>query len=75
LSAEPPKLEAGDLVKLKTNYVQPDEGLGIVLESRPIEHEKHGYIYHVACVRFGINLVTLPEDDFELISKITSKKG
>ncbi len=70
------KFSVGDLVRLKRPAAIPDGplGVGIVLDSRPIEHAKHGYVYHIVSVQFGSVARDLPEDDFELLSKITKQK-
>ena len=68
------KFSVGDLVRLKNEFMNPTPPVGIVLASWPVEHSEHGYIYHIASVRFGTQTLDLSEEDFELVSKIVEKK-
>jgi len=68
------KFSIGDLVRLKNEFTSPTPPVGVVLDSWPVEHSEHGYIYHIASVRFGTQTLDLSEEDFELVNKIVEKK-
>ena len=66
------KFSVGDLVTLKRSVARDLRApkVGIVLDFWPVEHTEHGYIYHIVSAQFGRSTRDLPEDDFELLSKI-----
>ena len=66
------KFSLGDLVRLKNTVIRDlrDPKVGIVLDFWPVEHAKYGHIYHIVSAQFGRSACDLPEDDFELLSKI-----
>ena len=70
------KFSVGDLVRLKNTVVRDlrDSKVGIVLDFWPVKHVEHGYVYDVVSVQFGRSVRDLPEDDFELLSKIIKEK-
>jgi hypothetical protein len=68
------KFSVGDLVRLTKGFMQPDPPIGVVVDSWPVEHSEHGYIYHIVSVCFGSQTLDLSEEDFELVNKIVEKK-
>ena len=74
MSAGQMKFSVGDLVRLKNEFMSPTPPVGVVLDSWPVEHSEHGYVYSVVSVCFGTQTLDLGEEDFELVSKIVEKK-
>ena len=70
------KFSVGDLVTLKETVIRDLRviAIGIVVDFWPVEHAKHGHIYHIVSAQFGRTRRDLPEDDFELLNKIVEKK-
>ena len=68
------KFSVGDLVRLTKGFMQPDPPIRVVVDSWPVEHSEHGYIYHIVSVCFGAQTLDLSEEDFELVNKIVEKK-
>ena len=76
MSVDQMKFSVGDVVILKGGVVRDlrDPKVGIVLDYWPVEHAKHGYVYHVVSAQFGRTTHDLPENDFELLSKIVEER-
>ena len=68
------KFSVGDLVKLTNEFMHPTPPIGVVVDSWPVEHSEHGYVYHIVSVRFGEQTLDLSEEDFVLVNKIVEKK-
>ena len=66
------KFSVGDLVILKDGVIRSDRlpKVGIVLDSWPVEHAKHGYVYTIVNVQFGREPRELMEEDIELLNKL-----